>query len=164
MILNEGTPVQLAWVTHNLDETEDALSKLFGAKKWVRMSGAKVEPNNSTFRGAPVGFVADASLSYVGGMQLEIVAPVSGDNNIFEDFLAKSGPGLHHVALETDDVEAAVQEALSKGSEVIQRGVLPGVMEYAFVASSVAGPPFVEISKYTDEIKSFFHTVRAQQL
>ena len=164
MILNDGTPVQLAWVTHNLDETEDALSKLFGAKKWVRMNGTKVEPGNCTFRGVPAGFAADASLSYVGGMQLEIVAPVSGDNNIFADFLTKSGPGLHHVCLETDDVEAAVEDALSKGNDVIQRGILPGVMEYAFVASSDAGPPFVEISNYSDEIKAFFDTVRAQQL
>jgi hypothetical protein len=97
-------------------------------------------------------------------LQLEIVAPLSGDNNIFEDFLATSGQGLHHVAFETDDVEAAVQGALAKGCEVVQRGVLPGVMEYAFVRSPVTGPPFVEISNYSAEIKAFFQAVQAQQL
>lgn len=164
MYLNDGTPVQLAWVTRNLDETEDALSRLFGAKTWVRMNGTEVQPANCTFGGVPTGFVADASLSYAGDLQLEIVAPLSGDNNIFEDFLATSGQGLHHVAFETDDVEAAVQGALAKGCEVVQRGVLPGVMEYAFVTSPVTGPPFVEISNYSAEIKAFFQAVQAQQL
>ena len=37
----DQTPVQIAWVTRDLDATEMALTTLLGAKKWVRMPGVQ---------------------------------------------------------------------------------------------------------------------------
>ena len=44
--MNAQTPVQIAWVTHDLDATEAALTGLLGAKKWVRMPGCPLRPRH----------------------------------------------------------------------------------------------------------------------
>ena len=99
MAMHAQTPVQIAWVTRDLDATEEALTTLLGAKKWIRMPGVHFGPDTCTYRGRPADFVADISLSYAGDTQLELIAPVSGES-IYTEFLDAAGPGLHHICVE----------------------------------------------------------------
>jgi catechol 2,3-dioxygenase-like lactoylglutathione lyase family enzyme len=158
--MHAQTPVQIAWVTRDLDATEKALTTLLGAKKWVRMPGVHFGPDTCTYRGRPADFVADISLSYAGDTQLELIAPVNGDC-IYTEFLDKAGPGLHHICVEVDDVEAALA---TRGAEVVQRGVMPGGMEFAYVTAAQAGVPYLEIAYIPSEIKAFFDYVKQEQL
>ena len=107
----DQTPVQIAWVTRDLDATEKALTMLLGAKKWMRMPGVHFGPDTCTYRGKPADFVADISLSYAGETQLELIAPVSGES-IYTEFLDRAGPGLHHICVEVDDLEEASQRGV----------------------------------------------------
>ncbi|UUO03118.1 VOC family protein [Mycolicibacterium novocastrense] len=151
------TPVQIAWVTRDLDATERALTSMLGAKKWVRMPGVHFGPDTCTYRGKPADFVADISLSYAGDTQLELIAPVSG-RNIYTDFLDTAGPGMHHICVEVDDVGAALTE---RGAEAVQRGVMPGGMEFAYIAAT--GLPYLEIASIPDEIRAFFDYIKQEQ-
>jgi Glyoxalase/Bleomycin resistance protein/Dioxygenase superfamily len=153
------TPVQIAWVTTDLDPTEKALTTLLGAKKWIRMPGVHFGPDACTYRGGPADFVADISLSYAGDTQLELIAPVSGES-IYTEFLDSAGPGLHHVCIEADDVERAVAE---RGAEVVQRGVMPGGVEFAYVTAQDAGVPYIEIAYIPSEIRAFFDYIKQEQ-
>ena len=101
----DQTPVQIAWVTRDLDATEKALTTLLGAKKWVRIPSVHFAPDTCTFRGRPADFVAHISLSYAGDTQLEVIAPVSGES-IYTEFLDRVGPGLHHICVEAPDTDA----------------------------------------------------------
>jgi catechol 2,3-dioxygenase-like lactoylglutathione lyase family enzyme len=157
--MHAQTPVQIAWVTRDLDATEKALTTLLGAKKWVRMPGVHFGPDTCTYRGRPADFVADISLSYAGDTQLELIAPVNGDS-IYTEFLDHAGAGLHHICVEVDDVEAALAE---RGAEVVQRGVMPGGMEFAYVTAAQAGVPYVEIAYVPSEIRAFFDYVKQEQ-
>ena len=110
-MLNQ-TPVQIAWVTRDLDATEAMLTALLGARTWVRMSDVPFL-EGCTYRGARADFVADISLSYAGDTQLEIIVPVRGDS-IYTEFLDTVGPGLHHICMEAADAEvydAALRDA-----------------------------------------------------
>jgi len=155
----DQTPVQIAWVTRDLDATEKALTTLLGAKKWIRMPGVHFGPDACTYRGSPADFVADISLSYAGDTQLELIAPVTGES-IYTEFLDTAGPGLHHVCIETDDVERAVAE---RDAEVVQRGVMPGGMEFAYVTAQDAGVPYIEIAYIPSEIRAFFDYIKQEQ-
>ncbi|MBE1548278.1 catechol 2,3-dioxygenase-like lactoylglutathione lyase family enzyme [Mycobacterium sp. OAS707] len=155
----DQTPVQIAWVTRDLDATEKALTTLLGATKWIRMPGVHFGPDACTYRGGPADFVADISLSYAGDTQLELIAPVSGES-IYTEFLDSAGPGLHHVCIEADDVERAVAE---RGAEVVQRGVMPGGMEFAYVTAQDAGVPYIEIAYIPSEIRAFFDYIKQEQ-
>jgi catechol 2,3-dioxygenase-like lactoylglutathione lyase family enzyme len=154
--------VQIAWVTRDLDATEKALTALLGARKWIRLPGVRFGPDSCTYRGRPADFVADISLSYAGELQLELVAPVTGEN-IYQEFLEQAGPGLHHICLEADDIEAAVTAAATGGAEVVQRGVMPGGMEFAYVSAAGAGVPFIEIAHISPEIRDFFDYIKQEQ-
>jgi len=155
----DQTPVQIAWVTQDLDATETTLTALLGAKKWVRMPGVHFGPESCTYRGAPADFVADISLSYAGDIQLELIAPVSGES-IYTEFLDRCGPGLHHICIEADDVQAALD---ARNAEVVQRGVMPGGMEFAYVSAEAAGVPYIEIAHISPEIRAFFDYIKQEQ-
>ena len=157
--MHAQTPVQIAWVTRDLDATEKALATLLGAKKWIRMPGIHFGPDTCTFRGRPADFVADISLSYAGDTQLELIAPVTGES-IYTEFLDAAGPGLHHVCIEADDVESALAE---RNAVVVQRGVMPGGMEFVYVSAEDAGVPYIEIAYIPDEIRAFFDYVKQEQ-
>ena len=45
MAMPDQTPVQIAWVTRDLDATETALTTLLGARKWIRMAGVHFGPD-----------------------------------------------------------------------------------------------------------------------
>jgi hypothetical protein len=155
----DQTPVQIAWVTRDLEVTEKALTTLLGAKKWIRMPGVHFGPDSCTYRGRPADFVADISLSYAGDTQLELIAPVTGES-IYTEFLDNAGPGLHHVCIETEDVERALAE---RDAAVVQRGVMPGGMEFAYVTAEDAGVPYIEIAYIPPEIRAFFDYIKQEQ-
>ncbi|MGE2715620.1 VOC family protein [Mycolicibacterium litorale] len=161
----DQTPVQIAWVTHDMDATERALSTLLGARKWVRMPGVHFGPDACRLRGRPADFVADVSLSYAGETQLEIIGPVRGDS-LYTEFLDRCGPGLHHVcreAADDDAFEAAVRDAERDGATVVADGVMAGGMRFAYVSAEDAGVPYIEIACLTDDIRTFFDHVKQEQ-
>jgi catechol 2,3-dioxygenase-like lactoylglutathione lyase family enzyme len=148
-----------------LDTTEKTLTGLLGAKKWVRMPGAHFGADSCTYRGMAADFVADISLSYVGDMQPELIAPVR-DASIYTEFLDHNGLGLHHICVEaadTDDFDAALRDAERQGATVVQLGVMPGGMQFAYVAAAAAGVPCVEIAHIAPEIRAFFEYVKREQ-
>jgi hypothetical protein len=159
MAMPNQTPVQIAWVTRDLDATENALNMLLGAKKWIRMPGVHFGPDTCTYRDGPADFVADISLSYAGETQLELIAPVQGES-IYTEFLESAGPGLHHVCIETDDMDRALAE---RNAEVVQRGVMPGGMEFAYISAENAGVPYIEIAVIPSEIRAFFDYIKQEQ-
>ena len=159
------TPVQIAWVTHDLTATETALTSLLGVRRWVRIPEVHFTPDTCSYRGEPADFVAGISLSYLGEMQLELIQPVRGAN-IYSDFLRESGPGLHHICMAVDDAEsfaAAVDAAARHGAAVVQRGIMPGGMEFAYVSAVDAGVPFIEIAHIGPEIQAFFDYIKQEQ-
>ena len=161
----DQTPVQIAWVTRDLDATEKALTMLLGAKKWVRIPSVHFAPDTCTYRGRPADLVAHISLSYAGDTQLEVIAPVSGQS-IYTEFLDRAGPGLHHVCVEAPDTDAfhtALADAERDGAAVVQQGVMPGGMRFAYVSAEAAGVPYIEIAHISPEIRAFYDYVKQEQ-
>ncbi|PJE21723.1 VOC family protein [Mycobacterium paragordonae] len=160
-----ASPIQIAWVTPDLDATETALTGLLGARKWVRIPDVHFAPDTCRLRGEPADFVASISLSYLGDMQLELIAPVRGEN-IYSEFLRDHGPGLHHICMEAESLEAfdaALADAARHDAEVVQQGVMPGGIHFAYVSAPQAGVPFVEIAYLSPEIKAFYDYIKQEQ-
>ncbi len=157
--MHAQTPVQIAWVTRDLDATGKGLTTLLGANKWIRVPDVHFGPDTCTYRGRPADFVAHISFSYAGDTQFELTAPVTGESeSVYTEFLDRAGPGLHHICVEVDDVDAAIGTA-----EVVQRGVMPGGMEFAYVTAQAAGVPYIEIAHISPEIRAFFDYVKQEQ-
>jgi len=163
--MHAQTPVQIAWVTRDLDATEAALTSLLGAKKWIRMPDVHFAPHTCTHRGAPADFVAHISLSYAGDTQLELIQPVSGIS-LYSEFVEQSGTGLHHVCVSAPDpdaFDAMCDDAERTGAPVLTRGTMPGGMQFAYVSAPDSGVPYLEIAYVPPEIQAFFDYVKQEQ-
>jgi len=54
----------------------------------------------------------------IGEAKIELLEPISPDSPIAK-FLEKSGPGIHHIAYQVDDIEAAIAHMLQQGARMI---------------------------------------------
>ena len=53
-----------------------------------------------------------------GDTQVELLEPLSPDTPVGK-FLAKRGPGMHHIAIEVKDIRASLAELKNKGARLI---------------------------------------------
>ena len=54
----------------------------------------------------------------IGKSKIELLEPTSEDSPIAK-FIEKSGPGIHHIAYEVDDIDAAITKLLADGTRMI---------------------------------------------
>jgi methylmalonyl-CoA/ethylmalonyl-CoA epimerase len=88
----------------------------------------------------------EAALLDVGESHLELLAPLGEDTPVGR-FLAKRGPGLHHVAYRVDDVAAALEDVRAAGLRVIDEAPRAGIRgsRVAFLHPSAAGGVLTEL-------------------
>jgi methylmalonyl-CoA epimerase len=106
-----------------VSDLEEAIST------WEQLFGARLEHRDSL---AEQG--VDAASLLLGESRIELVAPTGEDTPVGR-FLARRGPGMHHVALEASDVDAAVRELSASGARMIDAAPRRGLfgLEVAFV-------------------------------
>ena len=61
----------------------------------------------------------------IGESRIELLEPTS-DEGMIAEFLASHGPGVHHVAYEVKDLEAAIRTCEARGVQMIDRAPRPG--------------------------------------
>ena len=96
---------------------------------YERLFGAELEHRETVQEQG----VEAASLR-VGSDRVELLASLGEDTPVGK-FLAKRGPGMHHVAYEVDDVGRAIDELAAGGAELIDERPRRGLfgLEVAFV-------------------------------
>jgi methylmalonyl-CoA/ethylmalonyl-CoA epimerase len=88
----------------------------------------------------------EAVLLDVGDGHVELLSPLGPDTPVGK-FLAKKGPGLHHVAYAVTDIEAALSELSGQGIELIDSEPRTGIRDsrVAFVHPRSTGSVLTEI-------------------
>ncbi|MBI1358607.1 MAG: methylmalonyl-CoA epimerase [Acidobacteria bacterium] len=81
-----------------------------------------------------------------GDARIELLEPTTPDSAIAR-FLEKRGEGLHHIALEVDDLEAAVGRLRGQGRRLVTEEIQIGAegYRYVFVHPSSAGGVLLEL-------------------
>ncbi|GIU93649.1 MAG: methylmalonyl-CoA epimerase [Gaiellaceae bacterium] len=76
----------------------------------------------------------EAAAVLVGESRVELLAPTGSDTPVGR-FLARRGPGMHHVAYATDDVAEALGHLRAAGAELVDEVPRPGLfgLEVAFI-------------------------------
>jgi methylmalonyl-CoA/ethylmalonyl-CoA epimerase len=104
-----------------LDHVGIAVSDLAQALAFYRdVLGLEVDaPEEIASQGVRAHFLA------VGESTLELLEATADDSPIAR-FLARRGPGLHHVALRVDDINAALDDLKARGVRLIDESPRPG--------------------------------------
>ena len=84
----------------------------------------------------------------VGESEVELVQPTSETSGMAQ-YMAKRGPGLHHICFEVDDIEATLAELKAKGIRLINEEPVIGTggKKVAFVHPKSASGVLVELSQ-----------------
>ena len=82
----------------------------------------------------------------LAGAEIELVQPTTGDSGIAK-YLAKRGPGMHHICLEVDDIEAMLAQLAARNVRLIneQPRVAADGKKYAFIHPESSGGVLVEL-------------------
>jgi methylmalonyl-CoA/ethylmalonyl-CoA epimerase len=85
----------------------------------------------------------------VGESEIELVKPTSEDSGVAK-FLAERGPGMHHLCVEVEDIEAMLNDLANKNIRLINEKPveLPG-RRMAFVHPKSTGGVLVELYEIT---------------
>jgi methylmalonyl-CoA/ethylmalonyl-CoA epimerase len=110
----------LGVAVENLDEAVDTYRALFGAEVEHR----ETVPDQGV----------EAAALLVGDGRVELLASL-GEETPVGKFLAKRGPGMHHVAYEVDDLPAELGRLARQGAELIDDRPRRGLygLQVAFV-------------------------------
>ena len=91
-------------------------------------------------------FGVDAVLLEVGESHVELLRPLSDDTAVGR-FLARSGPGMHHVAYGTDDIDGALERARAVGLRLLDEEPRRGIQDsrVAFLHPKATGGVLTEL-------------------
>jgi methylmalonyl-CoA/ethylmalonyl-CoA epimerase len=120
----------LGFAVDDLDEAVETYRRVFGAEVEERAEGEGL-------RGVNV---------LVGGGRIELLAADDPETPIAR-FLARRGPGMHHVAYAVDDIRGEVEALKAKGVEMIDAEPRVGLFghEIAFVQPDAAHGVLTEL-------------------
>jgi methylmalonyl-CoA epimerase len=116
----------------DLDEALDTYKRLFGAELEHRDTVADQGVEAVSLR--------------VGDGRVELLSALGPETPVGK-FLAKRGPGMHHVAFEVDDVGAELDRLAAGGAQLIDERPRPGLfgLEVAFVHPESTGGVLAEL-------------------
>ena len=88
----------------------------------------------------------EAVLLDVGEGHIELLAPLGPDTPVGK-FLARKGPGIHHVAYSVEDIDKALEQAKAIGLKLIDESPRTGIRgsRVAFVHPAATGSVLTEI-------------------
>ena len=94
----------------------------------------------------------DAALLDVGEGHVELLAPLGPDTPVGK-YLAKRGPGIHHVAYAVEDIDAALEELRGAGLRLIDESPRVGIRNsrVAFVHPGALAGVLTEIVQPAEE-------------
>ena len=82
----------------------------------------------------------------LGESEIELVQPITEDSGLAK-FLAKRGPGLHHICIEVEDIAAKLSDLRTRGVRLIDEDpvLMDDGRQLAFIHPKNAGGVLVEL-------------------
>lgn len=84
-----------------------------------------------------------------GGVRIELLEPTVGDSPISK-FLARRGPGIHHLCFAVDDLDSALARLAGKGYRLLNPSPVPGAggRRVAFLHPETGGGVLIELTEH----------------
>ena len=112
---------QVGIVVKNLEEVMKNYWNILGIGLWDILELVPPALHHQTYHGKPSDFMIRVVFAPAGQAQLGLLQPVSGDN-IYSDFIAKHGEGLHHLRFTVDDINETTKIMNNEGFSTLMSG------------------------------------------
>ena len=99
------------------------------------------------------------ALAQAGDMQIELIQPTGNGPSAYRDTVPIGRSGFHHIALWSNDVNADVARYAEKGFAVAARGNAAGIVQFAYIDTSLVFGHMIELVQENDIVRSVFNTV-----
>jgi len=106
---------QVGIVVKDIERAAEYYTSTFGIGPFTIID---VDMEGVILQGKPIRLKIKAAFAQSGPLQIELIQPVEGEN-IYTEFLASKGEGLHHLAFQVDDLETMLAALAKKGIKPI---------------------------------------------
>jgi methylmalonyl-CoA/ethylmalonyl-CoA epimerase len=162
--ITRGNLHQTAYVTNDVRAAAERWSRTLGLPE---MSIDHIDGiSGFEYRGAPAVSTHDQAIGYLGGMQIEFIEPLSGQNVYFEA-LEGAEPGAivaHHLGFDCvslDDYLSVKEELVDDGFAVVQSGFF-GDTQFAYFDTRDAIGTYLELLWLDEPTRAGFDQIRAR--
>jgi methylmalonyl-CoA/ethylmalonyl-CoA epimerase len=130
-----------------IDHIGVAVDDLDGAVKLYSESFGMREQHRETV----AAFDVEAVLLEIGEGHVELLKPLTADSGVGK-FLERNGPGLHHVAYQTADIDSALEQVKAAGLDLIDQEPRTGIRgsRVAFLHPKATGGVLTELVEPAD--------------
>ena len=139
---------QLGYVVADIDRTIRYYESTLGIGPFS--TPFEVDMGGAILRGKPIQAKIKVAFAQSGSVQIELIQPVEGEN-LYTEFLARHGDGIHHLAYTVDNMEATKADFAERGYQPIFYHDMV-VMEFAYYDTSEIGGLMTELLHYRQEV------------
>lgn len=132
---------QLGFVVSDIEKACEYYTSKLGIGPFTILD--EIDMGGAILRGKPISTKIKVAFAKSGEVELEFIQPLEGDN-LYTEFLAKKGEGIHHVAFQIEDMDAALAEFSRKGLEPVFHHDM-GFMKFAYFDTSEFGGLMLEL-------------------
>ena len=113
---------QIGIVVRDIEKTAEYYYSTFGIGPF---SIQEVKLDGAMLRGKPTTTTIKVAFAQSGPVQVELIQSLDGEN-IYTEFLASRGEGLHHLGFQVDDLDGMLAEFAKEGIEPVFYQSFPG--------------------------------------
>lgn len=136
------------------------------ADHWIEVMGVgpfylmqHIEFDWCEYRGQVVELDLTVAIAYTGGQQIELVQQLNDAPSIYTEFLAHNEPGLQHMGVLVDDLQASLDERRLR-EKIIQQGRTSAGIDFAYVETGGHNGTLLELIQAGPAVRQFFNSMR----
>ncbi len=154
-----GPILQNGYAVHDWRAAADHWINVMGVGPFFLMD--HIEFEWCEFRGEPVDIDMGVVIAYTGNQQIELVQQYNDAPSIYTEFLARNEPGLQHMGVLIDDLQATLdQHDLRK--KIVQQGRTSNGINFAYVDTIFHNGTMLELIEVDASARSAFDYMKSK--
>lgn len=146
-LLNGQPVVQIAFLVENIEESCRLFSELLGVEATPCVDAGDYSTTQTVLDGqpAPDANCLMAFLNAGNGLSIELIQP-NEKPSVWREYMDKHGPGFHHIAFCTENMEKSIELCEKANMRLRQRGrYRDGSGEYAYLDAAKTLHTYIEL-------------------
>ncbi len=152
---------QTAFIVNDIDEAIEKRMKQFGIGPFF-YNYYEDEFTKMSYRGQPSRLDMKLALTYVNGIQFELIQPMSKEPNCYRDMYPEGQEGFHHMCCWSHDLPGDLEHYAKHGCETLNLGEVGGEINFAYVDTRPMMNCMMEVLEFRQDVFDYFEVMRAE--